>query len=148
MSYLRFSPDEYHALCRLCEQFPLGRTSLSALQHFLVANLPLDRLALAMRIDRLDNHQMQLLYEHLVSHHPAEAAQSKWDAFTQAELNAVADAWGSFPYPLRLLRHFRKPLVHLLSDGSPDLAQKLAGLSERQFRLLYEYVKGRMEGSV
>jgi hypothetical protein len=120
---------------------------LPALKRFLVANLPLDRLDLAMRIDRLENSQMQLLYEHLVSPNPAETMQGGWDAFTEVELKAVADAWGSFPYPIRFLRHFRKPLVHLLSDGSPDLAQKLAGLSARQFRLLYEYIRGRREGS-
>jgi hypothetical protein len=147
MSHLRFSPDEYRTICQLARSIPLGETTVTALRHFLVAYLPLDHLDLAMRIDRLDNRRMRLLYEHLMSHNPAGATQSEWDAFTQAELNAVADAWGSFPYPLRFVRHFRKPLVHLVSDGFPELAQKLAGLSERQFRLLYEYVTRRMEGS-
>jgi hypothetical protein len=146
MSYLRFSPDEYRALCRLSEQLPLGGMDLSALQHFLVANLPLEQLDLANRIARLGDLRMQLLYKHLLGQNPADAVPCEWDAFTQAELKAVADAWGSFPYPIRFLRHFRKPLVHLLNDGSPDLAQKLAGLNERQFRLLYEYVRGRREG--
>ena len=144
MSYLRFSPDEYRVLRRLVRATPLSEMDLPAVKRFLVANLPLDRLDLAMRIDRLEDGQLQLLYEHLVGHNPAGAM---WDGFTEAELNAVAYAWSSFPYPVRFLRYFRKPLVHLLSDGSPDLAQKLAGLSARQFRLLYEYVRGRREGS-
>ena len=147
MSYLRFSPDEYHLIRRLVGAVPLSGMDLHALQRFLVANLPVDRLVLAMRVDRLDNSQMQLLYEHLLGPNPADAVPGAWDAFTEAELEAVADAWESFPYPIRFLRHFRKPLVHLLSDGSPDLAQKLAGLSERQFRLLFEYVRGRRGGS-
>jgi hypothetical protein len=90
---------------------------------------------------------MQLLHEHLRGQSLEDALPGEWDGFTEAELNAVADAWDSFPYPRRFLRHFRKPLVHLLSDGSPDLARKLAGLSERQFRLLFEYVRGRRGGS-
>jgi hypothetical protein len=147
MRYLRFSPDEYRVMRRLVRTTPLGEMDLPAVKRFLVANLPLDRLDLAMRIDRLEDGQMQLLYEHLVGHKPAGAMRGGWDAFTEGELETVAYAWGSFPYPVRFLRHFRKPLVHLLSDGSPDLAQKLAGLSERQFRLLYEHVRGRREGS-
>jgi hypothetical protein len=147
MSFLRFSLEEYHVIRKLVRAMPLSRMDLLALKRFLVANLPLDRLDLAMRIDRLDKPEMQLLYEHLVSINPVDTVPGGWDGFTEGELNAVADAWGSFPYPIRFLRHFRKPLVHLLSDGSPDLAQKLAGLSARQFRLLYEYVRGRREGS-
>ena len=147
MSYLRFSPDEYHLIRRLVGAVPLSGMDPPALQRFLVANLPVDRQGLAMRVDRLDNSQMQLLYEHLLGPNPADAVPGGWDAFTEEELEAVADAWESFPYPIRFLRRFRKPLVHLLSDGSPDLAQKLAGLSDRQFRLLFEYVKGRGEGN-
>src|SRR6516162_9712548 len=147
MSYLRFSPDEYRALCRLAEQIPRGGMGLSALQHFLVANLPLAQLDLANRVARLDDLQMQLLHEHLQGQSLEDALAGEWDGFTEAELEAVADAWESFPYPRRFLRYFRRPLVHLLSDGSPDLARKLDGLSERQFTRLYEYVKGRREGN-
>jgi hypothetical protein len=147
MSYLRLSPEEYRALCRLCEQLPLGATGLTAFRHFLVAYMPLEQLDLAKRIARLDDLQMRLLYEQLLSQYPSDALPGGWEAFTEAELKAVADAWESFPYPIRFLRHFRTPLVHLLSDGSPDLARKLAGLNERQFRMLYEYVRGRKEGS-
>jgi hypothetical protein len=55
MSYLRFSSDEYRALCRLSEQIPLQGMGPSALQHFLVAHLPPEQLGLAKRIARLDN---------------------------------------------------------------------------------------------
>ena len=147
MSYLRFSPDEYRALCRLAEQIPRGGMGLSALQHFLVANLPLAQLDLANRVARLDDLQMQLLHEHLQGQSLEDALAGEWDGFTEAELEAVADAWESFPYPRRFLRYFRRPLVHLLSDGSPDLARKLATLSERQFWLLFEYVRGRRGGA-
>ena len=147
MSYLRFSPDEYRAICRLAEQIPRGGMGLSALQHFLVANLPLAQLDLANRVARLDDLQMQLLHEHLRGQSLEDALAGEWDGFTEAELEAVADVWDSFPYPNRFLRHFREPLVRLFSDTFPGLARKLARMSEHQFTRLYDYVKGRGEGS-
>jgi hypothetical protein len=147
MSYLRFSSEEYQALCRLSEQISLERMAPSVLQDFLVAHLPPQQLGLAKRIARLDNLQMRLLHEHLPGPNPDDARQDGWDALTEEELEAVADAWDSFPYPNRFLRHFREPLVFLLSDSFPGLAQKLAWLSEHQFTRLYEYVKGRGKGN-
>jgi hypothetical protein len=147
MSYLRFSSEEYQALCRLSEQIPVERMAPAALQDFLVAHLPPQQLGLAKRIARLDNLQMRLLHEHLPGPNPDDARRGGWDALTEEELEAVADVWDSFPYPNRFLRHFREPLIHLLSDGFPGLARKLAGLSEHQFTRLYDYVKGWGEGS-
>ena len=147
MSYLRFSSEEYQALCRLAEQTSLERMAPSALQDFLVAHLPPQQLGLAKRIARLDNLQMRLLHEHLPGPNPDDARQDGWDALTEEELEAVEVAWDSFPYPHRFLGHFREPLVYLFRDTFPGLAQKLARMSEHQFTRLYEYVKGRGEGS-
>jgi hypothetical protein len=147
MSILRFSGDEYRVLCRLSERIPLEEMTPSALQHFLVAHLPPQQTGLARRIARLDNLQMQLLQENLPGLNPVEAMRDVRDAFTEAELEAVADAWDPFPYPIRFLRHLRYPLVRRVSDSFPGLARKLSGLSERQFTLLFEHVKGRREGN-
>ena len=147
MSYLRFSPEEYRVLCRLTEQLPVGATGLTAFRHFLVAYTPLDQLELAKRIARLDNLQMRLLHEHLPGPNPDDSTPDGWDGLTEEELEAVADAWDSFPYPHRFLGHFREPLVYLFRDTFPGLAQKLARMSERQFTRLYDYVKGRGEGN-
>jgi len=147
MRYLRFSSEEYQALCRLAEQIPLERMAPSALQDFLVAHLPPQQLGLAKRIARLDNLQMRLLHEHLPGPNPDDARQDGWDALTEEELEAVEVAWDSFPYPNRFLGHFREPLVRLFRDAFPGLARKLARISERQFTRLYDYVKGRGEGS-
>jgi hypothetical protein len=147
MSYLRFSAEEYQALCRLSEQISLERMAPSALQDFLVAHLPPQQLGLAKRIARLDNLQMRLLHEHLPGPNPDDSTPDGWDGLTEEELEAVADAWDSFPYPHRFLGHFREPLVYLFRDTFPGLAQKLARMSERQFTRLYDYVKGRGEGN-
>jgi hypothetical protein len=147
MSYLRFSPDEYRVLRRLVRAAPRSEMDLPALKGYLVAHLPLDRLDLARRIDRLEDGQMRLLNERLVCPAPRPPDRCEWDAFTEVELEAVADAWGLFLYLVEFLRHFRAPLVHLVSDGFPGLAEKLAGLNERQFMRLYEHLRGRREGS-
>ena len=78
MSYLRFSAEEYQALCRLAGQIPLGGIAPLALQDFLVAQLPPQQLGLAKRIARLDNLQMRLLHEHLPGPNPDDARQDGW----------------------------------------------------------------------
>jgi hypothetical protein len=147
MSYLRFSPEEYRVLCRLSEQLPLGGTGLTALRHFLVAYMPLDQLALAKRIARLDNRQMRLLYEHLLGQSQTNAPAGKRPTFTEDELKVISQAIDCPRQPLRFLRLFQWSVVERLSDHSPSLAWKLARLSERQFERLYEHVRGRREGS-
>ena len=147
MSYLRFSPDEYRALCRLSQQIPRGGMGLPALQHFLVANLPLEQLDLANRVARLDDRPMRLLHKHLLGRRQAEALEGVKLKFTEEELKLVTQAIDFPRHPLRFLWLVRKSMVERLSDHSPSLAWKLARLSERQFERLYEHVRGRKEGS-
>jgi hypothetical protein len=147
MSYLRFSPDEYRALCRVSQQIPLGGMDHSALQHFLVANLPLEQLDLAKRVARLDDRPMRLLRKHLLGRRQAEAPAGKRYAFTEEEVTVLTQAIDFPGHPLRFLWLVRKSIVERLSDHSPSLAWKLARLSERQFERLYEHVRGRREGS-
>jgi hypothetical protein len=147
MSYLRFSPEEYRAICRLAKDIPLSGADLPALKHFLVAYLPLDQLRLAKRIGHLDNRQMRVLYEHLKDQRQAGAVQSGRHAFTAEELKMVGEACDSLLYPVRFLRFFRNTLVEHLHGIDPSLARKLGRLSERQFERLYEHLKGRRKGS-
>ena len=146
MSYLRFSPDEYGLISRLAQEIPLSGADLPALKHFLVAYLPLDRLDLTMRISRLDSRQMRLLYEHLKNERP-DAACPGGHLFTEEEMDTVAEACASIVSPTRFLRYFRMGLINHLRDLHPELARKVARLSERQFERLYEQVKGRRKGS-
>jgi hypothetical protein len=147
MSFLRFSLEEYHVLCQLSEQIPLGKTDLTALRHFLVAHMPLDHLGLAKRIARLDNRQVRLLYEHFLGRKQTEARAGERDTFTEEELKVITRVIEFPSHPLRFLRLFQMSVVERLSDSYPPLAWKLARLTERQFGLLYEHVRGRKEGS-
>ena len=147
MSYLRFSPDEYGLISRLAQEIPLSGADLPALKHFLVAYLPLDRLELTMRISRLDNRQMRLLYEHLKNEQQDTARTVGGHLFTEEEMDTVAEVCASIVSPTRFLRYFRMGLINHLRDLHPELARKVARLSERQFERLYEQVKGRRKGS-
>jgi hypothetical protein len=147
MSYLRFSPNEYHAIRRLTQAISLAEVDPPALQHYLVAHLPAQRLQLALRVARLNNRQMQLLREHFLVHQQSYAPEGDKLAFTEEELEVVSQAIDFPRHSLRFLRLFQKSMVDCLSEASPSLAGKLARLSERQFGRFYEYVKGRKEGS-
>jgi hypothetical protein len=147
MSYLRFSPDEYGLISRLAQEFPLRGADLPALKHFLVAYLPLDRLDLTMRISRLDNRQMRLLYEHLKNEQNGGTGAGDRHPFTDEEMDTVAEACSSIVSSTRFLRYFRVSLINHLRDTHPELTRKVARLSERQFERLYEQVKGRRKGS-
>jgi hypothetical protein len=147
MSYLRFSSEEYEIISRLAQEIPLSGADLPALKHFLVAYLPLQRLDLTMRISRLDNRQMRLLYEHLKNDRKEAAGTEGKHLFTDEEVDTVAEACASLVGPTRILRYYRASLVDHLRDAHPELARKVARLSERQFEHLYEEVKGRRKGS-
>jgi hypothetical protein len=147
MSYLRFYPEEYRIISRLAQEIPLSGADLPALKHFLVAYLPLDRLDLTMRISRLDNRQMRLLYDHLKNESKDAAGTDGKLVFTEEEMDTVAEACASVVSPTRFLRYFRASLVEHLRDVYPELARKIARLSGRQFERLYEQVKGRKKGS-
>jgi hypothetical protein len=147
MSYLRFSPEEYRSLCRLCEQLPLGATGLTAFRHFLVAYMPLDQLELAKRIARPDDRPLRLLRKHLLGRSQTNALEGDKLPFTEEELELITQAIDFPRHPLRFLWLVRKSMVEHLSDHSPSLARKLARLSERQLERLYEHVRGRKEGS-
>jgi hypothetical protein len=146
MSYLRFGPDDYQALCQLADQLPRG-VSLHTLQHFLVAYLPLDRLELAQKIQRLDQRHLRLLYEHLKERSQAGGAEDRQGNFSAEELNVVAQACASFRHPVRFLRYYQDLLVEKLSHRHLALACKLARLSARQFARLCEQLQGRRNGS-
>jgi hypothetical protein len=147
MSYLRFSPEEYRIISRLAQELPLSGAGLPALKHFLVAYLPLDRLDLTMRISRLDNRQMRLLYEHLKNEREDDVGADGKHLFTAEEMDTVAEACAYVISPPRFLRYFRASLVEHLRDTYPELARKITRLSARQFERLYEQVKGRKKGS-
>src|SRR5690242_10032910 len=124
MSYLRFTPEEYGVICRLCEQIPLGGTDITALRHFLVAYMPLDQLGLARRIARLDRRQMRLLHEDLLGQSQTKTSAAPRAAFTEEELQTITRTIDLPRRHPRFLRLFHRSVVERLSDAYPSLAWK------------------------
>jgi hypothetical protein len=147
MTCLRFSPEDYRALGRLCQPLPATGDDLTALKRFLLDSLAETHPPLAERIAGLDGHKMGILFDHFSERAPADAPAGARHAFSGEELRVVAEACASFLHPVRFVRHLRMALVGHLSDLFPHLARKLARLSERQFERLYEHVTRRRDGS-
>jgi hypothetical protein len=147
MTHLRFSPADYRSLCRFCQPpLPLGLDAL-AFTRLLVTSLAEAHPALAERVAGMSAQKLRILHDHFRGRATADAPADARNAFSRKELNTVAEACESFMRPVRVLRYFRRALVGHLSDFFPNLARKLARLSERQFARLYEHVTRRRDGS-
>ncbi len=147
MSYLRFAPGEYHAIRRLVQASPLREKSLSALKHFLVAYLPVNRLDLALRISRLNGSQMRILREHFLGRRRTDAPAGNGHSFSEEEFKLINRAVDFPDCPIRILRLCQRSVAERLSGDFPLLARKLARLSEREFGLLCEQAMARGKGS-
>jgi hypothetical protein len=145
MPYLRFSPEDYHALCRLCSPLTLA-LDLPTFKQLLLYSLADTHPALAERVAALGGHQLGILLDHFRRRHPAGTGGER-HAFSGEELRVLAEACESFHGPARFVRYLQAALAEHLCDWFPDLARKVARLSERQFERLYEQVAGRGNGS-
>jgi hypothetical protein len=137
LSYLRFTPDEYQTMADLCRWQRLGRLHQPAFRRHLADALKDINPDLAKRIARLGRAKLSVLYWHfrertLVVKSPTQ--------FTTQDLQLVAEACVTAPFPVRLVRPFKTVLVELFQDDWPGLARKLARLSGHQFEQLYEQV--------
>jgi hypothetical protein len=147
MTHLRFSPADYRSLCRLCQARPPTGDDFAAFRRFLLDSLAETRPSLAERIAELDGHRLGILYDHFSKRAPADAARGQRHRFSGEELQVLAEACEPFHGPVRFVRYLRVALVEHLRDLFPDLARKVARLSDRQFERLYKQVTGRPGGS-
>jgi hypothetical protein len=102
---------------------------------------------LAERIAGLNRRQLGILFDHFSPPDSAGAAPGERPAFSREELRVLAEACESFHGPARFVRYLQAALAEHLCALFPDLARKVARLSERQFERLYEQVAGRGNGS-
>jgi hypothetical protein len=137
MSYLRFTPDEYRTIAELCQEHNLGSCNQPVFHRLLVQALRGTCPALATRLSRLGRSKRTILYWHFRTRTPAVRTRPQ---FTAHDLRLVAEACQTVPFRVRIVRPFKHVLVELFQDEWPDLAQKLARLSGRQFEQLYEQV--------
>jgi hypothetical protein len=142
VNYLRFTRQEYQAVCRLCDPLRLDGCPLGTFRRFLVASLADPFPALAERLNRLRNPALKLLYDHLRVRRQPDAVDDG-PPFTAEEFQAVAEACGPLLLHARFVRLFRAALLEHFRAASPALAEKLERLSLHRFELLREQVQGR-----
>jgi len=141
LAYLRFTPEEYRAICLRCRDLDLCEEFFPAFQAFLAEALSDAWPILAARIVLLGKRRVRLLFEHLRTQQcpPAKAAVSgKGHGLSFEEFLAVARAALQFPCCRERRPAFRGFLVHYFKEAEPTLAGKLEQLPEPQIVALYE----------
>ena len=141
MSYLRFCPHEYAAIARVCRPLDLQAYLPHTLKRFLVGALAEGHAALAERIARFQPWKLQILLQHLRSRRPPVGHTT----FTAAEMDTLADTFGSFAALARFGPLLKRALVRHFLAACPDLADKLHALSPEQFEALSGRVKQRLQ---
>jgi hypothetical protein len=136
-TYLRFTRKEFGAISRACRSIPLTEGSFAAFQSSLVRALALVHPGLARRVAAFRSYQVGILFEHL------KGRDETSPGFTAAECEAMARVCGSVVLPPRFVASFRDALVGHFRDAQPDLADKLARLSEQEVAQLCERVRQR-----
>jgi hypothetical protein len=143
MCYLRFSPDDYHALSRLCRPdlaFPLD---LTAFKQFLLLALSDTRPALAERIAGLGRRHVRVLHDHFAARAAAGRSTAQWHGLDPKELRVLREACRCYPAAVRFLRPLKANLVQLLKEVFPALSKKVRDMSDEEFRGLHEQLTRR-----
>ncbi len=141
MAYIRFTPDEFDAISRLCRPLDLGKTRPQFLKRLLVASLaePLPRLA--ERVAALSPQQFHILIARL-----SEPTAEQSHGLTEAEVELVAEAGGVLIAHTRFAHVLKRSLVRRLVEWHPTLAVKVGRLSAAQFGLLCQEANERARG--
>jgi len=138
LSYLRFTPLEYRALCQLCSPLDLADDFFPDFKAFLVAALLDDLPDLAKRIALFRRGQLRILFDHVRGRKAKPAG-----GLTQEEFRALTQACNSLVNPHRFLHYYKDSLVRHFQKSKPALARKLTRMTDEQFRELYGRVKER-----
>jgi hypothetical protein len=146
MPYLRFSPEDYRTLCRLCLPHLPHALDLPAFRQLLLFALSDTHPSLAGRIAELDGHRLGILYDHFRER--AAAARPEGEhGLGPKELHVLREACRCYPTTVRFLRPFKANLVQVLREVFPALAKKVRRLSDEQFARLYDQVIRRKKDS-
>ena len=136
-SYLRFSPHEYRALCRLAGSLDLGGRHPAAVRRLLAASLADTHPALAGRLGRLRRREVKILCDHLRGLNPPRRHD-----LTAEEVRMLAEVCGPLLSQARFLGPLWRALVRQLRGPAPALAAKLDRLSRPQVEALCRQVGG------
>ncbi len=149
MSHVRFTPEEYRVLCRLCRDLDFRDRGLNGFRTALAERLRDGWPELADRVTRLRRSELQLVFEHMRTRAGQAASRREGDAkevgrlggLTFEEFRAVARAASRFLLYDGRPCAFRAFLIHHFKGQAMPLARKLERLNDRQIEELYERVK-------
>jgi hypothetical protein len=147
MTYLRFSPEDYRALCRFCSPHLTFARDLPAFRQLLLFALSETRPALAERIAALDGRRLRILHDHFAGRATAGRAEAQEHGLGPKEMYVLWQACRCYPGTARFLQPLKSRLVEVLKDVVPALSEKLSRMSDDQFERLYEQVARRKKGS-
>jgi len=136
MSYLRFSRLEYAALADAARPLNLNRCRPWVFKRLLARALAGTLPELSQRISHFRRQEIRILHEHL-----RQRRQPEQQELTAEEVGMLAEAFGPLLFQVRFLRPLKSALVHQFRDAFPDLATKLARLSNDRFESLCERIK-------
>jgi hypothetical protein len=143
MSYLRFSPQEYHAIRNICGPLDLAARRPQVVKRALVKVLTTTNKPLADRLARFTWSQYHILCEHLRG-----LCQTPVQVYLDPlEVKTLIDTFGPLLFNVRFASPLKRILVRRLMEASPELAEKLHGLSPEQFTELCHQVVGLLRGS-
>jgi hypothetical protein len=136
MSYLRFTPQEYQVLARICRRLGPG-CRLNAFRRSLMLALSNGRPGLLQKISRLHIHQLKILLDHFRHKNEPPGGHD----LSPDEVRSLSQAFGPLLFHARFGVPLKRALVRHLVESAPDLAAKLHRLSQDQFEVLREQVK-------
>ena len=143
MAYLRFTPDEYHAINCLYRPLKLNISRPQLVKRVLVASLANPLPHLADRIARLSPDQLRLLLNRLHERTPVERPHG----LTEAEVALVVEAGGPWLAQARFAHMLKRAIVRRLAEQHTDLAMKVERLSLAQFAQLSQQVRESPQGN-
>jgi hypothetical protein len=136
VSYLRFTPDEYHVVVCLWEGLGLGHEPPQAAKRLLIEASAEDFPALAMRLAGLSPKQLRLMWRHLRGPEPLKHGHG----LTAEELRLLTNVAGGLLSQVRFVQAMQGFLVEHFQERHPALAEKLHRMTLRQFELLCRVV--------
>jgi glutathione S-transferase len=137
MSYLRFSPREYQAICDVCHALNFNRCRPPTLRHLLARSLADTFPTLADRLRHLRHQEMEVLHAHLRD----QGQPCERHGLSDDEFSLVAAVCRPLLARTRFIGTLKPTLFQHLRDDHPELAAKLAGLGQARFESLCEQVK-------
>jgi hypothetical protein len=139
MTYLRFSPSDYLAICRVCRTLNLAHQPSEKLKRHIAGSLAAKHPDLAARIEGLQGKELLVLHHHLLE----QQQPRNQHGLTARELWMLAEAFGPLLFNARFTLPLKRTLVQKFEDSFPELAAKLDLMSPNEFEKVCDQVQER-----